>query len=241
MTAPRPAGRTLYRLYQLAWTGLDWLYPPRCGGCSQLHQRWCPECQAQARRLPDRVCRRCGEPLARGALCAACADRPPAYQALRSWGFFEGPLRGALHRLKYQRDIALGEALARHLVQLLGELGWPVDLVTAVPAGVARLRERGYNQATFLAIPPALAFGVPYRSKALVKLRDTPTQVGLNAAQRRANIAGAFAAQPALVDGRQVLVIDDVTTTGATIQACAEALLSSGARQVYGLTLARAV
>jgi ComF family protein len=146
-----------------------------------------------------------------------------------------------MHRLKYQGDLALGEALAQNLVALFRNLAWQVDLVTAVPLGVARRKERGYNQAALLAFPLALACGIPYRAKALQKVRQTRTQVGLNVAQRYQNVEGAFRAERTVVAEKRVLVVDDVTTSGATIRVCSSALLEAGARQVYGLTLARAV
>jgi ComF family protein len=158
---------------------------------------------------------------------------------LRSWAVFEGPIRNALHRLKYKGDIALGEVLARPLVGLFKDMGWAVDLVAPVPLGVARKAERGYNQATLLAQPFALGSRLVFRPEALVKTRDTRTQVGLSAPERRTNVAGAFRANPKVVKNKLVVVVDDVTTSGATIEACAQALLEAGARQVYGLTLAR--
>jgi ComF family protein len=233
---PSPA----YHLYHLAWSGLDWLYPPNCGGCGKAGVRWCEDCRQAAQRLPETVCERCGDILRTEGICAVCRECPPAFKAVRSWAVFAGPVREALHRLKYSRDVALGEALAWHLVELFAGLKWEVDCVTAVPISIARRAERGYNQATLLAVPFALASGLPYRSSALHKLRDTRSQVGLNRSARRENLLGAFAAEPKFVRGQSVLVIDDVATSGATMQACAVALLSAGARQVYGLTLAHA-
>jgi ComF family protein len=143
--------------------------------------------------------------------------------------------------LKYSRDIALGEVLARPLLAMLDHLKWPIDLVTSVPMGVARRAERGYNQATLLAFPLALASGMPFRSQALLKTRETRSQVGLDPAQRRENVLGAFQARSEIVAARRILVVDDVTTSGATIDVCASALREAGARRVFGLTLARAV
>jgi competence protein ComFC len=241
MTAPNVSRRPLYRIYQLAWSGLDWLYPPQCGGCGEMLTRWCQACEANVRLDSGWICSCCGQPLSAPGVCRRCRECPPAFTALRSWGAFGGPLRNALHRLKYQRDIALGEVLARQLVSVLQGLDWPIDLICPTPIGVARKAERGYNQATFLALPLALALGLPYRPQALTKTRETRSQVGLSADQRQANVSGAFQGQAKWAAGRTVLVVDDVTTTGATIQACAAALLQAGARQVYGLTLARAV
>jgi ComF family protein len=135
----------------------------------------------------------------------------------------------------------LGDALAQPLIAMYRKLNWPVDCVTATPIGVARRAERGYNQATLLALPLALSSGMPYQSKALMKTRETRSQVGLNVTERRENLAGAFLGEPRIVRGKTVLVVDDVATSGATMQACALALLDAGAARVFGLTLARAV
>lgn len=231
----------LFRLYQLAWTGLDWLYPPTCGGCDRPGERWCPACQATVSRLKPPLCPHCGQMLPPGQVCLACPPGGYHFHALRAWAEYGGPLRGAIHRLKYKGDMALGESLARPMAALLDSLAWPIDLICPVPMGIARQQQRGYNQATLLALPLALACSLPYRPGALRKIRQTRTQVGLSRSARRQNVAGAFNADPRPVQGKTVLVVDDVATSGATLDACASALLSAGAQAVYGLTLARAV
>jgi ComF family protein len=123
---------------------------------------------------------------------------------------------------------------------LLASLSWPIEIVVPVPIGRARRKERGYNQAALLAYPLALCSEIPYQSHALSRKRETRTQVGLNPLERKLNVADAFVAAREFVEGKSVLVVDDVTTTGATLNACAQALISAGARLVYGLTLARA-
>ncbi|MCL4561206.1 MAG: ComF family protein [Chloroflexi bacterium] len=135
----------------------------------------------------------------------------------------------------------MGEALAEPLIGYFASLGWEIGLVVPVPLGRARLKERGYNQADLIAKPLALASGARYSRSGLVRIRETESQVGLNIIQRRENVAEAFYGNRALVASKKVLVIDDVTTTGATISACADALQNAGAAAVYGLTLARAV
>jgi ComF family protein len=110
-----------------------------------------------------------------------------------------------------------------------------------VPLSKERYQQRGYNQAGLLARPVALALNIPYQPKALERWRDTVSQVGLSADQRMDNVVGAFKASQGLVKDRSILVIDDVTTTGATINSCAQALLQAGASEVFALTLARAV
>jgi ComF family protein len=135
--------------------------------------------------------------------------------------------------------MSLGDVLARPLLKLICELPWRVDIVAPVPMGADREAARGYNQAALLAIPVALGAGTPYQPRALKKVRDIQSQVGLSVVERYENVEGAFKAHESIVKGQSVLVIDDTITSGATMDACSEALLSAGAREVYGLTLAR--
>lgn len=228
-----------FAVYHLFWGALDLLFPPTCGGCEKPGVRWCADCQRQVQRIIE-LCPICGLPQKSGHVCKDCRQNPPPYRSLRSFGLYQGTLREAIHRLKYQKDIGLGEALAAHLVDLLTEQGWPIDMVTAVPLSLQRRKQRGYNQAGMLARPLALFIDKPMFPGALERTRDTASQVGLTAAERRKNVEGAFRANPKIVTGKTVLVIDDVTTTGSTIRACAQALIDAGALEVYGLTLARA-
>ncbi len=228
-----------YRFYRFLWQAVDWVYPPHCAGCGRPGVRWCRDCQSLCERTSTQVCDVCGDPNRKGEVCSSCRSVPPHYAALRSWGIFSGPLRDALHNMKYNKDIGIGESLSMHLIELMGELHWPVEMITPVPLSRERLRERGYNQSALLARPLALATGLPYKPKALWRYRDTRSQVGLNERERLQNVSGAFQAEPGEVKDKIILVIDDVATTGATQSSCAQALLSAGATTVYGLTLAR--
>jgi ComF family protein len=172
-------------------------------------------------------------------LCHRCKSGKNLPITIRSCFYYEGPIQQAIHQLKYRRNMSLGSALADSMSGYLEETGWVFDTVLPVPLGVARMNERGYNQAALLAQPIALRFGVEYRPRGLVKIRDTPSQVGLTFDQRQDNVEGAFKAIPAQVAGRSILVIDDVTTSNATLRACAEALVTARANQIYCLTLAR--
>jgi len=137
--------------------------------------------------------------------------------------------------------MGLGEILARPMIQLFSTLDWPVNIIAPVPSGLDRRKMRGYNQASLLALPIALYFGIPFRSEAIKKVRETRTQVGLSAQERRENVRNTFLARRDLVFQKSILLVDDITTTGATLVSCAETLLEQGASQVFGLTLARAV
>lgn len=230
-----------YPLYCLAWSGLDWLFPPVCGGCERTGSRWCKDCQANTPRLVGTLCERCGLPIAHPGLCEPCRAEPPPFRALRAWAAFDFPIRRALHKLKYRRDLGLGDALAVPLARFADSLNWPLDLVTPVPLGKKRRQQRGYNQAELIARPFSLALGLTYRPDALTRRRETASQVGLSAVERRANMQNAFSADASIVRGKIVLVVDDVATTGATLSACSEALFDAGAREVFALTIARAL
>ena len=153
---------------------------------------------------------------------------------------FADPVQEALHRLKYRRDVGLGDSLAEHMTRYVAGLNWPIDVIIPMPLGRRRLRERGYNQAGLIARPLAMALGLEYAPRELSRRRETRSQVGLSQQERRENVRDAFVADRR-VTGKTVLVVDDVATTGSTLSSSAEALFLSGAKDVYALTVARAL
>lgn len=233
--------RPVFHLYHLFWSAVDWLYPPYCAGCEKPGSRWCGDCDSQVQTLATNLCPICGIPQKGTEVCASCRRNPPAFRALRSWAVYSGPVRKAVHRLKYRGDLGLAEPLAERMRAVLLAQKWEVQLITNVPLGYQRKQERGYNQARELAWPIATALRLPYASQALNRVRETRTQVGLSAEERMANVDGAFSADPAKVNGKSILLVDDVATTGSTLNACARALRNAGAKEVYALSLARAV
>jgi ComF family protein len=186
-------------------------------------------------------CSRCGLPQTGSGLCERCKQKSPGFKLLRSWAVFENPLQGALHRLKYRRDIGMGEALANQMLAFIGQLNWPVDTILPIPLGRKRLKERGYNQVAMVAIPLSIQLGLVYHPNALIRARETRSQVGLSANERQENVRDAFFADRKKVNGRNILLVDDVSTTGATLSFAAEALYVAGAREVFALTVARAL
>ncbi|MGH2524064.1 MAG: ComF family protein [Anaerolineales bacterium] len=224
----------------MAWAIVDAVFPPRCGGCARAGQRFCSTCQATLHYLSSPVCERCGYPIRTGGQCPV--DHSPTAQTLsgvRSAAFFEGPLRHAVHRLKYHRDIILADSLGQVLREAWQAFQLPGEVVIPVPLSAERLRERGYNQAALLARAFAELAGLPYAPTGIARIRHSASQVGLSAHERQANVSGAFEGRANVVRGRSVILVDDVCTTGATLAACAEALRAAGAGQVWGLTLAR--
>lgn len=214
------------------------LLPPVCGGCGRRGEWLCATCAAALRPLTDARCR-CGRPGPHRRVCTVCAAWPDALGPIRAAFVFDGPLRASIHRFKYRGEYArgryLGGLLADAAAATLHDAA--LDLVLPIPLHPRRQRERGFNQAQVLAEAVAARLGVPV-GQDLLRIVDTRSQVGLDYAGRRANMHGAFRSGPG-VYGASVLLIDDVVTTGATMEAAGLALLEAGARHVRGLALAR--
>ncbi|MBO9344396.1 MAG: ComF family protein [Chloroflexi bacterium] len=209
---------------------LDLFYPPCCGGCGRAGLGWwCDDCDTRVPWLE-------GEAI---AVAQPLDDGYPDLKVL-SAAKFESPLREAIHRFKYEGYIHLGSIFGARMGALWARHGQPVDAIVPVPLHSSRLRERGFNQSALLAREVSTVANAPVWAQALRRVRATQQQARLDDPEaRRANVRGAFVAAQAL-DGRAVLLIDDVFTTGATISACAIVLYRAGASRVIALTLARA-
>ena len=231
-----------YHIYRLIWAALDLLLPPTCGGCGKQGSRWCDDCRTKVINIGEPFCEICGIPLYnKNGICLGCKIERPCYRMLRSWSAFDDPVKTALHRLKYRRDLGLGEALASQLINFVANLHWPIDIIIPVPLGKKRLVERGYNQVGLISRPLSLAMNISYAPWALSRDHETRSKVGLTKQERHLNVRGVFTAEAKRVNGRVILLIDDVATTGSTLSSCAEALYAAGARDVFGLTVARAL
>jgi ComF family protein len=230
-----------YRLYHLVWSSLDWLYPPKCIYCTKTGFQICPDCQNLILHLKQPLCIICGLPITAGSVCSKCKKNRPSYILLRSWAVYTGPVQKAIQRIKYKRDLSLGNELARYVSLFVNDMHLDVVDVIPVPLGKKRLRDRGYNQVSIIAFPLALKLGLNYIPRGLVRIRETESQVGLNVKERNENVKDAFLANPRHVAGKNILLIDDVATTGATLTSCTNALRLGGASNVFAVTLARAL
>jgi ComF family protein len=160
---------------------------------------------------------------------------------IRSWAVFKQPIRNALHTLKYRQNIGLGQSLAESIAPGLRELNWPIDAIIPIPLSKQRQRERGYNQVSLIARPLAQINHLAYLPRGLRRARHTQSQVGLSIQERKENLKNAFLAEPKLVAGKTILILDDVCTTGATLNEAASVLSKAGAKSIYAYTVARAI
>lgn len=231
--------QNVYKFYSLLLTCIDWIFPPECAACGRENEHFCDECRQKIEYLPAHICKICGVPLISGEICGTCRQKPPAFDALRSVALYEGPIAQVVQKLKYHRYLGLGLPLAELIHQKIKQLMWQPDLVVPVPLSRERKQERGYNQAAVMANALSLLMNTAYSSTSLYRIRDTKSQVGLSAEKRLQNVIGAFKAEPSIAQYACVLLVDDVTTTGATMNACAIALKSQGVQKVLGITLAK--
>lgn len=232
---------------------LDILFPPRCHCCKsyipgQADIHICAECRDDFRAIVSPLCPVCGLPHARedgiDHRCGPClSGRRPFERARAAFGF-DGPVQDLVHRFKYGKKAHLSRPLgllaSRSLEGFRNDAS--ADLIVPVPLHDKRLRERGFNQSQLLGAVLAKQWGIPLSVDNLRRLRWTEPQTGLTAAERERNVRGAFGiARPERIDGKRILLVDDVYTTGSTVTECALALKRADAREVSVLTVARAL
>ncbi len=205
---------------------LDLAFPPQCASCKRAGTILCTTCFAQLQPATPL-------PYKRGWA---------ALQGLVAVNVYQGSLRNCIHALKYNGVVRLAEPLGGLLAQTYLNYGMQADMLVSVPLHTERYKQRGYNHAHLLASACASRIGVPLKDDVLIRSRATNAQVGLNALDRKQNVAGAFSIAPNYttthIYGRRIIIVDDVCTTGATLDACASTLLQAGTSSVWGLVLA---
>ncbi|MEW6142788.1 MAG: ComF family protein [Chloroflexota bacterium] len=220
---------------------LDFLFPRACINCGQRGALLCQNCFRHLAPVGP-ACPKCGRPQANDSLCAACWGRESPIDGIHSPYRFQGIARTAIHEFKYHGLRSMAEPLAHLLANYLVKNPVPGDTFLPVPLHSRRLKERGYNQSALLASHLSRLTGIPIEENTLIRLKNTPPQVRSSSVDtRHSNVAGAFACRNEHLRGRSVIIIDDVCTSGATLEACAVAIKAAGASTVHGLTLAREV
>jgi len=220
------------------------LFPPVCALCGRSTDELsilCPVCEARLPKLEGPRCVRCGEPVEdRGLdICLACGTREQPVDRALFLGPYDGAWGDLVRFMKFDREVAIARDLGRRLAERLkaSDLDSGFDWVTFVPMSRKDRRQRRFNQSELLARVVAHRMGVPVR-RALVKTMQTPRQGSLGAAERRLNLRGVF--RPVPFSGERVLLVDDIVTTGSTVEECAWALRQGGANSVTILAVARA-
>ncbi len=228
---------------------LNLLFPPQCPICDTLvsdHGALCLACWQQVHFITEPFCACCGLPfeysLGENALCGECLRERPPFSRARACVRYDEHSKRLVLSLKYHDQAYLARIFGSWLAKAGGELIRASDIIIPVPLHYWRFVSRRYNQSALLAQALAKTCGLPHLPDGLLRTRKTLSQTGLSRAQRENNVRGAFAANPkhlATLKGKSVLLMDDVFTTGATIEACTKALLKAGASSVNVLTLAR--
>ena len=231
-------------------------FPSGCRICERLLTKasrvpLCEECLSSFERVPSVVCEVCGRPLPgltggpeQALLCAACQEGTYAPDRARSFAFYKEAVVRAILLLKFEQIEPLGAWFGERLAEVVNVEGAKLaaDVAVPVPLHRQRERERGYNQATLVSKPLAKKLRLPLKAVRLMRTRPRPDKQVLSLEERRESVRGAFATRPgSQVDSQRVLLIDDVLTTGATLDACARALRHAGAKSASALTVARAV
>lgn len=229
----------------------DLLFPARCFGCGtevDVQGRLCGACWGQVTFIDGPVCTSCGLPfevdMGEDMLCAGCLARPPAFNSARAACRYDDGSRRFILSFKHGDRLEAARPLAAWLARAAGPVMADVDVIAPVPLHRWRLWRRRFNQAAELSRALSRLSGAPYASDLLERIRATPSQGGLNRAGRDRNVRGAFRVplrHCAALEGCTVLLVDDVQTTGATVDACARALKHAGAGAVHVVTLARVV
>jgi len=232
----------LPQLVKLKGMALSLLFPQWCIGCGAEGSFICHSCRLSLPRILPELCPRCGRPQPSGTLCPGCVSWQAEIDGIRSPFRFDGVIRQAIHQLKYRNFRALATPLAELLDDYMRTSPMPGEVLVPVPLHKKRLRERGYNQSGLLAKELGKLIHLPVVDDYLFRERYTPPQAKTsNVDERRSNVVGVFTCRDDRFRDKKVLLIDDVSTSGATLDACAAALKAAGAVSVWGLVLAREI
>lgn len=238
---------TVFRaLRALGGALLDFAVPPHCSLCKaplEEHERVvCEGCWSKVQVITGSHCAACGSPSDESVpACTHCENRTPHFDRARILSPFDETIQGLIHQLKYRGKRSIGRRLGAMLGALIASDGGSgdLDMIVPVPLHPSRQKERGYNQSALVAHAMEARLGVGVRTDLMARTRRTATQTKLNAAERAQNVAGAFEVRhPESVRGREILLVDDVLTTGATVNACSKVLLEAGAKRVCLAALA---
>ena len=227
------------------------IFPPQCISCANIlkpskEEIFCLTCREQIKYLTRSLCPICGMAFlnspSESHLCGNCLENKPYFSCARAVASYETIILDTIHQFKYSRDLSIGSALASFLAAFsFPDFEFQVSaILVPVPLHIKKLRERGFNQSLILANALSKKKRIEVNFSLLKRHKSTLTQTGLNKKEREQNIKGAFeVSDKKIISGKNVILIDDVYTTGATLNECAKTLMKAGAGKVAALTLAR--
>lgn len=217
----------------------EMIFPARCVWCERLGEFVCFACEEKILKINKQTCVFCGRIREKGATCKKCRNNH-SLNGVLVYGYFKDKrLKEIVHQYKYEDLFALKIFLGRKLLDLLSREGLDFDFIAYVPLTKKRLAKRGYNQSELLAKEIALTSKKEV-VRVLKKTRETKTQVGLKRRERGLNLSDAFEViKKQDIENKRIIIVDDVITTGSTLEECAKVLKKSGAKKVWGLTIAK--
>jgi len=240
MQIKKVVDKPIFELHFNHWRIIDLIYPPFCCNCGKIGYEICPKCFSRIEIISNKnICLVCGGRIKTGIKCNNCMKLNPAFDQARSWGLYVGVLKQVVQKIKYKRGFGIIEYLVTPIIQFIYNWGISVDMIIPIPLGNKRKIERGYNQSALIAKPISEYFNIPMYEQALIRTRDTKSQVGLNYEERRINMKNAFHADGSTCNKKSILLIDDIATTCSTLNESAKALKLAGAQKVYCFTVAR--
>ena len=221
-------------------TGIELLYPARCPGCDEVimpGEELCGICRGSIHTVQEPVCKRCGKPMQdeRGEYCTDCRKRKHVYRQGKAVFVYRGVIRQSMYRFKYSNKREYAVYYAKVAASLYGD--WVkrngIEVLVPIPMYKGKQRRRGYNQAEVFARALGRELGIPVDTEMVSRVRNTTPQKELSDKERRHNLKNAFQLTPNIVEYKQIMLIDDIYTTGSTMDAVAEVLLSGGAKNIY--------
>lgn len=228
------------RLNRFAGEMLDYIYPPRCAGCDKVVPIGiyiCAECKMKIKKVAEPVCKRCGKPLEheRSEYCTDCMGKQHKYRQGKAVFIYEGEITQSMYRFKYGNRREYAAFYAEEAVKLYED--WirrrKIEIIVPIPMYAGKKRQRGYNQAEAFAKELGRRLDIPVDGKVVKRVRNTVPQKELNDKQRIHNLKNAFQLVPDVVKYKEILLVDDIYTTGSTMDAVAEVLLAAGVQNIY--------
>lgn len=219
---------------------LDLIFPKKCVNCGEFGSFCCSKCLSKIKPIQTQVCPKCGKISDKGKWCSGCKGKSNLSGMIVAADYRVGPTKELIHHLKYNSILELSPVLADLLIDQLIDIDFRGNIIiTSVPLHRRRENERGFNQAEVLA--RIIGQKIGYKYQPLLKRRiHKKTQVELSGRERRQNLVGMFMAiDEKIIKNKTIILVDDVSTTGTTLEECAKILRDAGARQVWGLVVAR--